>query len=458
LIFRGPGTMPAEKYRALLDELKSKIEALEGQLSHRSAEFRTQTETVTVERVQRAIPADTVLIEWFRYRPFNPKPKGQEQQWGTARYVAYVLKREGQPVAVDLGEATPIERTLSDLLVALRDPDSSLVGELAHELDLQLMQPLRPHLGDARQILLSPDGMLNLLPFGVLADEQGRYLAERLQLTYLTSGRDLLRTSSTAPSRQAPIVIANPDFGLPDKTAAAPASENRRSTDRAAGAMEFNPLPGTAAEAQALKALLKLKDKQVLTKGKATEAALKQVRGPRLLHIATHGFFLEDQPLDLESQAGQLPGQDRLQAPKGENPLLRSGLALAGANRLRSGRDDGVLTALEVAGLDLAGTELAVLSACETGVGAVQNGEGVYGLRRALVLAGVRTQIASLWKVDDAATRDLMSDYYQRLQAGAGRSQALREAQLAMLKDPARAHPYYWASFIAIGEEKALNR
>ncbi len=147
-----------------------------------------------------------------------------------------------------------------------------------------------------------------------------------------------------------------------------------------------------------------------------------------------------------------------MQAPKGENPLLRSGLALAGANRLRSGRDDGVLTALEVAGLDLAGTELAVLSACETGVGAVQNGEGVYGLRRALVLAGVRTQIASLWKVNDAATKDLMIDYYRRLQAGTGRSQALREAQFTMLKDPARAHPYYWASFITIGEEKALNR
>jgi CHAT domain-containing protein len=378
--------MPAEKYRALLDELKSKIETLETQLSQRSAEFRTQTETVTVERVQRAIPAGAVLIEWFRYDPFNPKAKGQEPKWGAARYVAYVLKREGQPMAVDLGKATSIERTLSDLLVALCDPGSTLAGELARELDLQLMQSLRPHLGDARQILLSPDGMLNLLPFGVLADEQGRYLAEHLHLTYLTSGRDLLRTSSTTPSRQASIVIADPDFGLLDKTAAAPTSENRRSTDRAAGAMKFNPLPGTAAEAQALKIILKLKDKQVLTKGKATETALKPARGPRLLHIATHGFFLEDQPLDLESQAGQLPGQDRLQAPKGENPLLRSGLALAGANRLRSGRDDGVLTALEVAGLDLAGTELAVLSACETGVGAVQNGEGVYGLRRALVL------------------------------------------------------------------------
>ena len=307
--------MPAEKYRALLDELKSKIEALEVQLSQRSAEFRIQTETVTMERVQRAIPEDAALIEWFHYRPFNPKPKGQEPRWGTARYVAYVLNREGQPVAVDLGEAAPIERTLSDLLVALRDPDNTLVGELAHELDLQLMQPLRPHLGDARQILLSPDGMLNLLPFGVLADEQGRYLAERSQITYLTSGRDLLRTSSTAPSRQAPIVIADPDFGLLDKTAAAPASENRRSIDRAAGAMKFNPLPGTAAEAQALKGILELKDEQVLMKSQATETALKQVTGPRILHIATHGFFLEDQPLRPRIPSGSPAGPREIAGP-----------------------------------------------------------------------------------------------------------------------------------------------
>ena len=221
--------------------------------------------------------------------------------------------------------------------------------------------------------------------------------------------------------------------------------------------MNFKPLPGTAAEAQALKATLRLKDEQVLTRGQATEAALKQVKGPRILHLATHGFFLADQPADLDSLSSRRSTDDRLLAPKGENPMLRSGLALAGANQLRSGNDDGILTALEVAGLDLAGTELAVLSACETGIGQVNNGEGVYGLRRALVLAGVRTQVASLWKVDDVATKDLMIDYYTRLSKGEGRSQALREAQLAMLKDPNRAHPYYWAAFVVIGEGTPLG-
>ena len=123
-----------------------------------------------------------------------------------------MLKREGQPVVVDIGEAKPIETAISDLLAALRDR-GTIVAKLARELDARLMQPLRPHLGDAEQILLSPDGMLNLLPFGVLRDEQGRYLVQEKQLTYLTSGRDLLRLANATPSRQAPIVFADPDFG-----------------------------------------------------------------------------------------------------------------------------------------------------------------------------------------------------------------------------------------------------
>jgi CHAT domain-containing protein len=136
---------------------------------------------------------------------------------------------------------------------------------------------------------------------------------------------------------------------------------------------------------------------------------------------------------------------------------MRSGLALAGANRQRIG-DDGILTALEVAGLDLGGTELAVLSACESGKGEVKNGEGVYGLRRSLVLAGARTLVVSLWKVDDEATKDLMVDFYRRLSSGAGRSDAMRAAQLAMLANPRRADPFYWGAFTVIGDPGPLPR
>ncbi|NEP58326.1 MAG: CHAT domain-containing protein, partial [Symploca sp. SIO2G7] len=135
-----------------------------------------------------------------------------------------------------------------------------------------------------------------------------------------------------------------------------------------------------------------------------------------------------------------------------ENPLLRSGLALAGINLRQSGTEDGVLTALETAGLNLSGTKLVVLSACETGVGDIANGEGVYGLRRALVMAGAESQLFSLWKVDDTGTKDLMVKYYQRLLNNEGRSQALRQTQLEMLRSQNYQHPYYWAAFIPSGD------
>ena len=453
LLFRGPEKIPPEQYRALLGQVQGTAAALEGELSQRSAEFRQQVAPVAVEQVQRAIPQDAVLVEWFRYAPFNPEAKEKQPHWGLPRYIAYVLKPQGAPVVVEVGDAKTIETTISDLLGALHDPYSSLVDELARELHTRLIQPLRPHLSDAGRILLSPDGQLNLLPFGVLIDKQGRYLMQSAEITYLTSGRDLLRVASTIRSQQGAVVIADPDFGPLDQAAVNDADDttNRRSAEVRGGVLQFTPLPGTAAEANALKSLLKLTDAQVFTQDKASEAVLKQLTGPRILHLATHGFFLADQAVDLTSEVPRLLGQDRLPVPKGEHLLLRSGLALAGANRLRSGQDDGILTALEVAGLDLVGTELAVLSTCETGVGHVLNGEGVYGLRRALVLAGVQTQVVSLWKVDDTATKDLMVDYYQHLNAGAGHSAALRQAQLTMLQDPKRTHPYYWGAFIVLG-------
>jgi CHAT domain-containing protein len=192
----------------------------------------------------------------------------------------------------------------------------------------------------------------------------------------------------------------------------------------------------------------------VLTEARATEAAVKQLKGPRILHLATHGFS----DAAWTRGDGSLPGrQNRPPDSKLQDSLVRSGLALAGANQRRSGDDDGILTAREVAGLDLEGTELAVLSACETGIGQVQSGEGIYGLRRALMLAGVRMQVASLWKIDDAATRDIMVDFYSRLLAGTSRSQSLREAQLAMLRDSRYAHPFYWAAFIAIGDDQPMS-
>jgi CHAT domain-containing protein len=244
--------------------------------------------------------------------------------------------------------------------------------------------------------------------------------------------------------------MANPDFGLPisPDLIAASIQLGQRSPDLDRGGLIFRPLGYTSLEAKDLAALLKLQPENLLVQGNATEGRLKNLHGPRILHLASHGFFLNDQDLPNSTELNSTQTETRAES----NPLLRSGIALSGANARRSGpKDDGIFTALEAAQLDLHGTELVVLSACDTGIGEVLNGEGVYGLRRALVLAGAQTQVTSLWKVSDEATRILMVDFYKRLLAGEGRSEALRHAQQNLMADPKYAHPYYWASFVPIG-------
>ena len=373
--------------------------------------------------------------------------------------MAYVLRRQGKAQWVDLGEAAPIDRAVTALRQALGSPNRADVRQLARALDEKVMRPVRKLVGDIRTLLLSPDGTLNLIPFGALVDEQKRYLIESYSFTYLTSGRDLSRLQAHTPSQQGPVVVANPLFDLGNSAIvnnqmADQRTESRRSIDFTR--LSFDPLPGTAVEAKALGAILA--EAKILTEAQATEAAIKQVRGPLILHVATHGFFLEDRKLATPDRSGLgleegAAGLKQTQDSLTENPLLRAGLILAGINQSQSGPgEDGVLTALEAAGLDLWGTKLVVLSACDTGLGEVKNGDGVYGLRRALALSGSESQVMSLWQVADKATRELMVGYYTGLQRGEGRSEALRNVQLQMLRSGERRHPYYWAGFIQSGE------
>jgi CHAT domain-containing protein len=217
----------------------------------------------------------------------------------------------------------------------------------------------------------------------------------------------------------------------------------------------FAPLSGTQREALSIRELFP--DASLFTGLHATKFALRQAAAPSILHIATHGFFL--QPAEPMAASDKLPAARGINATaKIENPLLRSGLALAGANLHNSaGDDNGILTALEASGLNLWGTKLVTLSACDTGVGEVKNGEGVYGLRRAFVLAGAESLVMSLWPVSDYVTREIMTEYYKGLKEGLGRGEALRRVKLAMLKRKDRQHPFYWASFIQSGEWANLN-
>ena len=501
LVLKGPGGQSPAEYQDHLAKLDARVKDLQAQVSTRSAEFRAQTQPVTLERVQAALPAGTALVEFALYRPYNYKGKTRAERFGAGRYVAYVLRANQAPAWVELGEAAPIDQAIADWRKTLADPRRADVQQLARALDERIMRPVRKLLGDTRQIFLSPDSTLNLIPFGALVDEQNHYLVETYSITYLTSGRDLLRLAVKAENKQGPVVVADPSFDAgasASNTSGAPvtsgskqnASDNavQRGTDTGRRSFDFanarfSRLPGTAEEGRAIGTLMP--GLKLLTGAQATEAALKQLSGPLVLHIATHGFFLPDQTQAAASTGtrGLALGTAGASALPGENPLLRSGIALAGANvRQSAGGEDGVLTALEAAGLDLWGTKLVVLSACETGLGDVRSGEGVYGLRRALVLAGSETQVMSLWQVSDAATRDLMVEYYKRLQAGEGRTEALRQVQLAMIKSKPqgtsagtqrglssemgqptqttedRSHPFYWASFIQSGEWRSMNK
>ncbi|HKX30424.1 MAG TPA: tetratricopeptide repeat protein [Blastocatellia bacterium] len=476
LIFRGADGVGPQGFGSRIQPLEEEIETLETKLSIRRAEFRAQSQPVTIAAVQSALPADSALIEFVVYNPRDP----QTGIGRPPRYLAYLLAPQGLPRWVDLGEAAPIDRAVTAWRQALRG-ELANVKLLGRAVDKMVMQPVRATIqsgmGQASQLLIAPDGSLNLIPFAALVDEKNHYLVERFTISYLTSGRDLLRLQTSSPSRNAPLILANPVFGRPSTLVARAASRSKTSpSGKRAGRQDgnqgqepdgasniyFQPLPRTRHEALAIKSVLP--EASVLIREQATEAALKQASGPRILHIATHGFFLNDRDLpsaETGTALGENPQTSGLELSKWvaqvAYPLVRSGLALSGANQRREGDDDGVLTALEVAGLDLWGTKLVALSACDTGLGVVKNGEGVQGLRRALVLAGSESQVMSLWPVTDDGAKDLMVQYYRALQRGEKRSEGLRQVQLQMLRSQERRHPFHWAVFIQSGDWTNLD-
>ncbi|WP_237747977.1 CHAT domain-containing protein [Spirulina subsalsa] len=195
-----------------------------------------------------------------------------------------------------------------------------------------LMEPIRAQLGNTKQLLISPDGQLNLLPFAALVDEKGEYLVENYSITYLTTGRDLIRLQYTPPSQNPPLILANPDYiqANPSQTVAS-RGEAKRSMDLAQ--LRVDSLPGAAEEGQVLATLLR--DGVILTGNGATENVVKQTPSPRILHLATHGFFLPDIEQSTPPTRPVSSGQSLSALGIVENPLLRSGLALAGFNERR---------------------------------------------------------------------------------------------------------------------------
>jgi CHAT domain-containing protein/Tfp pilus assembly protein PilF len=443
-VLNGPAGGLSREEQQKVKDLEARREQIEASLSDHNLDFRGVSREVTLESVQAAIPARTALVEYAVYRPFDPTAANNDVAYGPPHYAVYVITGSGEPRGKDLGPAGPIDTAIRALRDALPDPHRADVSRLARAVDARVLQPIRDMLGNPTRLLISPDGALNLIPFESLVDPAGKFAVERYGISYLSSGRDLLRMEFSRGESAKAIIVANPLFGDPDAkrsvSAARSVSSARRSVTAGAELSDlyFAPLTGTGEEARAIHALVL--DATVLTRTDATKPAITQLTGPRILHIATHGFFLEA----ASSRA----------TTTSVNPLLRSGLALAGAN-LDKGRS--VLTAFEASHLNLWGTRLVTLSACDTGLGEVRNGEGVYGLRRSFFLAGAETVVMSLWPVSDYVTRQMMTAYYRGLKDGLGRGEALRRAQLSVLAQSNRRHPFYWASFIQAGDWRPIN-
>jgi CHAT domain-containing protein/tetratricopeptide (TPR) repeat protein len=445
-----PAGLSSAADRDVVAAIRVRIGDMESALSAASDDLRPQVEPVTLAQIERALPASTALVEFVRYRRFDARAR---HPWQEDRYLAYLLTQHGPPQWVALGEAAPID---AEVDVALAAMDSKVSAETTRaalqRLDAQVFAPIRTRLPGVSHLILAPDDKLNLVPFEALVDSKGHYAFENYLVSYVTAGRDLLRLAPPQQPRSSAVIVAGPDYGpLP--------------APHARVAISFVPLAGAAAEATDLRGYFPTAP---VTGGNATKAALAALTGPAILHIATHGFYARSpgatttgsaRVANCEALRGMFMdcGAPPLPPPYAVDPsdaLDRSGLAMAGANQ--SAR--GIVTAREIAGFDWWGTQLVVLSACETGVGVVASGDGVYGLRRALVLAGAASQAVSLWSVSDASTRALMRDYYGELAHGTGRAEALRQAKLRLMRQARYAHPYYWAAFIPAGDWRPLDK
>lgn len=463
----------AEAWVKQMEGIRGRANDIEEQLVRNQSQHRRSPATVTWRDVQKRLGASDAAIEFARFTEYDGKSPSSK-----AYYVALVVvPGSANPTLVNLGAASNLEAAgLAAYREAVAKRGMTVTAAKIPGVDSYraLWQPLGPYLKAVQRVYASPDGVLDEIPLGILPDDSGKLLGEKYDLRILISTRDVLEQGvpSGHGGENTAVLIGNPQFdltpqgersalaklGAKSESPAFPTSlsplNRMRSRDPVSG--KLPPLPGTQVEIEAIKRELEEAHwhAEVFLGPLALKRVLMRVRSPRLVHIATHGFFQPDQQVDAI-------GMDTAPFPTLEDPMLRSGLYLAGADRVLSHQpvpedlEDGVLTAYEASTLNLHGTELVILSACETGLGKIQNGEGVFGLRRAFQLAGAHYIVMSLWSVPDRETQELMEDFLGRWLHGEEIHAALRNAQeheRALVR--ARYHvdaPYYWGAFILVG-------
>lgn len=526
-VLQNPGA-ESSSHLEQIRKAQSEKEKIESELARHSAVFRRQMAAVHLglDEVRGALPAGAALVTYVQYA----KISADLVEVQVPSYMAFVLTPgRGAPRAVPLGPAAAIDSlTLDWRKEAGSDPRLAGAGKeplatyrlAGARLRDAVWAPLAEWIRGSRKVFIVPDGSLSLVSFEALPSGTDRYLVdEPILVQYLSAERDLVRGAGPDVTGAGLLAVGGPDFGADlvpkprtKATAANPstaAGAVRSTTAARAGgpgnvgpakvdpggataahyrgpraacgalrSLRFASIPGSRAEAGDVVTLWKKRkaggpdrggDKEVLrlTGLAADEGTVKRsAPGRRVLHLATHAFFAQQECestlTSATRSAGAAWGAEKDIGPiLGDNPLLLSGLALAGANRrdeigLKEDAEDGVLTAEEVASLDLSSVEWVVLSGCETGVGPTMAGEGVLGLRRAFEIAGARTLIMSLWPVEDEAARAWMRGLYRERLAGSSTVESVREASARILREQRRlgrtTHPFFWGGFVAAGD------
>ena len=489
LTLSGPTTETPEEFRIKTAALEEAIYELEAALGRASLIYHAASQKVTVDKVFGNLTADDVLVDFLTYEDNGLKIMAVVAQLDSRKCFVWLDCKHNRIEIIPLGDLEPIKNAVTYFREAIQNEDAEEeeLLETGNDIFAMIWKPLKSFIGDKKSIYIVPDSALHLLPFDAMIDENGNFMIQGNDLKLLSSSRDLV--VATLPDAAGDfMILAGPDYNLDDarvkskkiaiKGKRSAVSNGIRVASHGLRSLSFGPLDGAELEGKTIKQVSDTFEKlegaekegkgiqKVAAQGSgnsiiflqkdAEERQLRTMRtAPKMIHIATHGFFLQGEERLKKRLLSLNRGGIVAPPPPGDNPLLRAGLAFAGINSNApflgeiDTNNDGVLTAMEVLSLNLAGTQLVVLSACETGVGEIHAGEGVYGLRRSFQEAGVKSVINSLWPVSDEGTRRLMTEFYTHLFNGVPARKALKAAQLSLLKTEWNL-PYYWAAFVLV--------
>jgi CHAT domain-containing protein len=462
-------SLPKDKRIPGIKKIEEETEMLEKELNSRSAFFRKEQNglRISMQEIQKNLEQDEAAIEFVRFKLYNKKLTD------SVIYAAYVFgKNDPVPHFAPLCEEKQLARFFTKTgktignIKSVYDSDTKEkndhIAGTGDSLYSLVFKPLLPFLKGIRKINYSPAGLLYRIAFQALPAGDSQLLIDKYELNQYISPRQLaLEKDVPIATNKSILLFGDVAFSMDSismvkqKVSSETVSGYYSSVaSRGETRDAFTNLPGTGAEIRDIQALFEMHHVKSLslTQQKATEEQFKLLSGksPSIIHLATHGFFLPDPERKIKEGIA-IDGQNSLQLAG--DPMLRSGIVLAGVNRAWSGRspiegcEDGIVTAYEISQLDLRNADLIVLSACETALGDIKGSEGVFGLQRSFKLAGVKNMILSLWKVPDAETAELMKDFYTYYLQGKTAREALGKAQQDLRK---KYKPYYWAAFVLV--------